>query len=249
MARDDKGISAAGGSQAVFDLSSFAVDSATLEIKYPMALPLWDKAGELWGAVQEKWPEIVPITVDPRKTDFHIGKTRLTVEFEAARISVVAPRSLEEFFKDSREFIRVVTQELQVSTYKRVGFRLVYFKEFKSKEDAGAAFASLGLIRLPEGKKFEIQEPPMNYTYGLRWESEKKGVALSCRAETRVVDITPTYDVIRYLEPVHKETSGVVVDTDYYTVAPVEPGQMDVFEWMKHGTHLIARDSGYLFGG
>jgi hypothetical protein len=237
----------AGGS---LDLSSFAVETAALEIRYPMALALWDRSGQLWKAVQEKWPEIVPITVDPRKTDFYIGKTRLTVEFEAARISATDPeRPLDGFFKDSREFVRLVTQYLDVPVYKRVGFRLVYFKQYKSKADAASAFSSLGLIRLPEGKKFEIPEPPMNPSYGLRWESEKKGAMLQCRTETRIVDIQPPIEAIRYMEPIHREMSGLVVDVDYYTVASVEPGQMDVLEWMRHGMHLIARDSAYLFGG
>ena len=107
----------------------------------------------------------------------------------------------------------------------------------------------MGLIRLPEGKKFEIQELPTNPSYGVRWESEKKGATLQCRVETRVVDIQSPIEMVRYMEPIHKETSGVVVDIDYYTIAPVESGQMDVFEWMRHGMLLIARDSGYLFGG
>lgn len=214
-----------------------------------MALGLWDEAGRLWKAIQEKWPDMVPIIVDPRKTDFNAGKIRLTVEFEAARIASMDPeRSLEKFFKDSREFVRLVTQHLDVPTYKRVGFRLVYFKEFPSKEDAAAAFFSLGLVRVPEGKKFEVEGAPVLPQYALRWESEKKGAMLQCRTETRVFDIAPPIEAIRYMDPIHKETNGLVLDIDYYTVAPVEPGQMDVLEWMKHGMHLIARDSGYLFG-
>src|ERR1700689_1673259 len=120
-------------SSSHFDLSSFAVDSAALEIRFPMALTIWDRVGHLWRAIQEKWPEITPISSEPNRTDFRAGKTRLTVELEAARIGTIDPeRSLEEFSKESRDFVRLITQHLQITTYKRVGFRLVYFKEFRS---------------------------------------------------------------------------------------------------------------------
>lgn len=234
----------------VLDLSSFELENCTLEVRYPFALAIWDQSGQLWKAIQEKWPDIAPIAVDPRKVDFQTGKTRFTVEFEQARITVVEPeKSLEQFFKDSKEFVRLTTHHMQILTFKRVGFRLLYFKEFKDKIDAAKAFFSLGLIRLPEGKKFEIEEQPLNPNYALRWESEKKGVMLSCRVETRTVDITPPPEAARVMKPIHKETSGVVLDIDYYTVAPVEPGQIDAHEWMKHAMHVIARDSRYLFEG
>lgn len=55
-------------------------------------------------------------------------------------------------------------------------------------------------------------------------------------------------EAARFLKPLHRETSGVVLDIDYYTVAPVETGQMDVSEWMRHAVHLVGRDSRYLFG-
>src|SRR5207253_7840645 len=131
---------------------------------------------------------------------------------------------------------------------KRVGFRLVYFKEFKDKPEAASTFFSLRLINVPEGKKFEVDQKPVDPQYSLRWESEKKGVLLACRAETRVVDIEPPPEAARVMSPVHKETSGIVFDTDYYTVAPVEAGQFDTAEWIKHALHVIARDSSYIFG-
>jgi hypothetical protein len=239
-----------GGSQALFDLSSFALESSTLEIRYPFALNLWDRSGQLWRAAQEKWPEIVPLLAEPKKTDFKNGNARLVVEFEQARFSVVEPeRSLEQFFKDSREFIGITTRYLQIATYKRVGFRLLYFKEFKDKKEAAEAFFSLQLLRMPDGRKFEIDGAPINPQYSLRWESEKKGVMLHLRSETRVVDVDPPPEAARFMKPFHKEMSGIVFDCDYYTVAAVEPGQMDTSEWMKHAMHIIARDSRFLFGG
>src|SRR5208337_2471987 len=99
-----------------------------------------------------------------------------------ARIVAFEPeKSLDQFFKDSREFIRLTTHHLQVSSYKRVGFRLLYFKEFEDRNAAASAFFSLGLIRVPDGKKFEIEEQPTNPQYALRWENEKKGAMLQCR--------------------------------------------------------------------
>lgn len=231
------------------DLSSFELESVTLEIRYPFAYSLWDEAGQLWKAIQDNWPDIVPIFVDPKKTDFRRGDTRLTVEMEQARIIELRPeKSLKQFLDDSREFIRMTTRCLQISTYKRVGLRLIYFKEFNDSREAAAAFLPLDLIRVPEGKKFEIDELPKNLQYALRWESDKKGIMLQCRSETRTMNLDVPFEAAHLLKPVHSERHGITLDVDYYTVAPVEPGQMDTSEWVKHAMHLIARDSRYLFG-
>lgn len=235
--------------QTAFDLSSFTLENCTLEIRYPFALALWDRAGQLWKAVQEKWPDISPLFVDPKKTDFKTGNSRLVVEMEQARFTTLSPdRSLEQFFKESKEFIDLTTRYLHIATYKRVGFRLLYFKEFKDKKEAAEAFFSLKLLRKPNGKNFEIEETPTSPHYTLRWESEKKGVLLNFRSETRTIDVDPPPEAAQFMKPFHKEASGIVFDCDYYTVAPVETGQMDTSEWMKHAMHIIGRDSRYLFG-
>src|SRR5439155_9521733 len=225
---------------APFDLASFQLEQSVLEIRYPLALSLWDKSGALWPSVQEKWPEILPVHADPMKTSFQIGKSGLLVEVELARITTMNPeRSLEQFSATAREFFRLTTQHLQVAMYKRVGLRLLYFKEFKGRKEAATALFSLGLLKVPETKKFEVEEQPVDPQYILRWESDKKGVLLQCRAETRKTDFDPPASLSSLIKPVHQEKSGIVFDVDYYTISPVEPGQMDVVEWIKHGLHVL----------
>jgi len=232
-----------------FDLASFQLEQAVLEIRYPLALALWDKAGTLWQVIQEKWPEIKPVHAEPTRTAFQIGRNGLNVETQLARITTVNPdRSLEEFSAMAKDFLRLTTQYLQVLLYKRIGMRLLYFKEFKDKNQAASAFFSLGLVKIPDGKRFEIENQPIDPQYVLRWESEKKGTLVQCRVETRKTDFDPPTALESLIKPIHSEKSGIVFDVDYYTVSPVEPGQMDVVEWVRHGSHVIARDSKYIFG-
>jgi|SRR5579859_2498820 len=249
MAKEGQEAVAGTSKASPFDLSAFELENCTLEVRYPFALALWDRSGQLWTAVQEKWPDITPTFVEPRKTDFQVGKNRLTVEFELARITTVDPgKSLDQFFLDAKDFIPIVTKHLHVTTFKRVGFRLIYFKEFKDKAEAADAFLALGLVRVPEGKKFEIDVKPINPHYGLRWESEKKGVMLSARTETRQINVEPSPEAARLMKPIHKQIDGMVVDVDYYTVSSVDPAQLDPAEWMRHAAHLVSRDTRYLFG-
>jgi hypothetical protein len=241
----DKGRSSA----PPFDLSSFQLEQAVLEIRYPVALALWDESGALWRSVQAKWPEIQLTHAEPVKTAFRIGKNALNVETELARITAVTPeRSLEDFSATAKEFLGMATQHLQVSLYKRVGLRLVYFKEFKDKKEAASSFFSLRLIKVPDGKKFEIEDQPIDPQYVLRWESDKKGTLVQCRVETRKTDFEPPPALESLMKPVHHEKSGIVLDVDYYTVSPLEPGQMDISHWVNHGLHVILRDSRYVFG-
>jgi hypothetical protein len=233
-----------------FDLSSFQLEQGVLEIRYPLALALWDKSGALWRSVQEKWPDLRITHAEPTKTAFQIGKNALKVEVELASLTSVNPeRSLEEFSAMTKEFFAITTQYLQISMYKRVGFRLIYFKEFKDKKEAATAFFALRLVNVPDGKKFEIDDQPIDPQYILRWESDKKGVLLQCRVETRKTEFDPPPALESLIKPVHQEKSGIVFDVDYYTVPPVEPGQVDISEWVKHALHVISRDSSYIFFG
>jgi hypothetical protein len=183
------------------------------------------------------------------KTVFQLGKNTLKVEVELASLTMVHPdRPLEEFSAMTKEFFAMTTQYLQIALYKRVGLRIIYFKEFKDKKEAAAAFFALGLIKVPDGKKFEIDDQPLDPQYILRWESDKKGTLIQCRVETRKTEFDPPPALESLIKPVHEEKSGIVFDVDYYTVSPVEPGQIDMSEWIKHALHVISRDSKYIFG-
>jgi hypothetical protein len=232
-----------------FDLSSFQPEQAVLEIRYPLALGLWDKAGALWTSVQAKWPEAKPTHAQPMKTVFQMGKNALKVEAELASVTSLDPeRSLEQFSSMAKDFLAMTTRYLQISLYNRVGLRVVYFKQFHDKKEASASFFALRLVTVPEEKKFEIDDQPIDPHYALRWESDKKGVLLQCRVETRKTEFDPPPALESLIKPIHQEKSGIVFDVDYYTVSPVEPGQMDMSLWVNHAMHIILRDSKYIFG-
>ena len=231
-----------------FDLSSFTLEQCVLETRYPQALALWDSSGALWRAVQEKWPDMHLVKAEPAKTSFQQGKTGLVVELQAARIIVLdSAKSTDELAKIGRDFFNLTALHLQLSIYERLGLRLIYFREFRDRGEAALAFDSLRLLRVPDTKKFEVGEKPVNQQYSLRWESEKKGASISCRAETRKIDYDPPVESVQIFSPIHKERNGIVVDVDYYTVAPVEIGQVDMGEWANHALHVVSRDTRFLF--
>lgn len=236
-------------SPAPVDLSAFSLETFSVEIRYATALLLWDRAGVLWRSIQEKYPDIRMVTVEPSKTSFQTGKTAFVVELKSARINAVDPgkSSIDELPKVARDFFKLTIQHLEISLCERLGLRLVYFKEFKDREQAASAFHAMGLVKVPDGKRFDVDQPPINQQYVLRWESEKKGAVVQCRAETRKTDWDPPVESVRVWNPVHREQNGIAVDIDYYTVAPVEVGQLDMGEWSKHALHVISRDIRYLF--
>ncbi len=230
-------------------LAAFKLEQATLEIRYPTALELWDKAGTVWRSVQEKWPDISLVRAEPARTDFRSGKNSFAIELEAARIVASMPdRSLDDFGKDAKLFMAAVVQTLRIDVLKRIGFRLVYFREYNSKQEAASMFFSLGLLKVPENRRFEVSETPLLPQYLVRWESDAKGVLLQVRAEGRKLDFDPPPEAAQYIKPVHIEKDGVTFDIDYYTIASVEPSQVDIAEWIKHAVHLINRDSKFVFG-
>ena len=156
-------------------------------------------------------------------------------------------KPLDELAQIAREFFKLTSTHLKLSVFTRLGLRQIYFKEFKSRGDAALAFNSLRLVKVPDTRKFEIEGPPVNGGYSIRWESDKKGALVVCRAETRKMDYDPPIESAQLFNPIHREQSGIVVDIDYYTVAPADSGQVDVGEWMNHAVRIVTRDTRYLF--
>jgi len=156
---------------------------------------------------------------------------------------------MEEFGKNAKLFVTAVVEQIGIRLFRRVGFRPVYFRQFDSREEAASNLLSLGLLKVPQDKRFEVSETPVDPQYVVRWESEAKGTFLQIRAENRKLDFEPPPDLAQEIEPVHRERSGIAFDIDYYTVAPVEPAQIDASEWVKHAVHLINRDTKFVFEG
>jgi len=227
-----------------FDLNAFQLENAAFEIRYPMALLLWDRSGQLWTECQKKWPELVALHAEPAKTVFRANKNELACELATARIIARFPeRPLKEFSEQGPEFLNMVCKHLEVDSLARIGLRLIFFRAHESAEKAAATLLEGNLVRIPVGQYFKATKEPTLPEYAIQFNGNALQTTVRIRAETRRVDFDPPpgpgFD--KFVS-IHEEQHGIVVDVDHAAIGTMSLKQVLLREWLAQALHVLRRD-------
>ena len=231
------------------DLESFALERVILELRYAPAYLHWDRAGKLWTGARLLWPTLRMVGAEPAATRFLLGR-KYSLECTLERLSLVAHQpevDLSSFADLCSQFARLALETLEVPELSRVGLRHLFFREFENEAKASAAFASTGLLAIPPGPQFGIDAPLSHLQVAARWEDETLGATFNLKVEERTFNFEPP-NQFPDIEPVHKETVGVVLDIDQFSTSVVSPGQFDADNWMKQARYALTRDTPAFFG-
>lgn len=233
-----------------FDLSQFTLRQAVFEIRYKEAYLLWDRAGQLWEAANNKWPNLKWVDIKPAKQLFKLNDTyELNVELSKAHLSDTKPSSsLKNFIEHSESFLNLATQTLNISEFTRLGFRLIYIRDYPDKISAANSMLDTKMIKTPEGKHFNISGKVLLPMYSLRWESETKGVRVTLQVQDKKIEFEAPIG-LKEVPSINLEKYELIYDIDYYTLAPIVKGQLKIKEWLSEAYQLIKRDSKVFMGG
>jgi hypothetical protein len=232
------------------DLESFKLSQATLEVRYDNAYILWDRAGEIWSRINNMWNGIKPSKVEPSSIIFSLdNKYQLSVELDKAYIIDSKPSSsLKDFIERADTFMKLIIQPLKIKEFTRIGFRPVYVKSFPDKTLAAKAMLATEMILVPKGKHFNIEGRMLLPKYAVVLEADSVAVRIALEARDRKIDFD-AHPGIEELQSLHLEKHELVYDVDYYTLAKVSVGQLDMKEWISQSYRLIRRDSNSFLGG
>ena len=230
--------------------SKFNIQRAVFEFRYEQALRLWDRSGAIWGALCELWSEMEQDEIKPDSQSFHVGdQFELKVSLGSASIIEHRPKSgLEDFLKAAERFSSVVVNNLNISTYKRLGFRTIYHRKYDSIEYASQAVLGSGMLLLPESPIFNVKAQPSLPEVSVRWEDEKFGVRVMLKAQEEKLKFTPPALHADKLTHQAFESSFVSFDVDYYTAAPVSVDSVRTGEFLSQSYHVVKRDSKKILG-
>ena len=121
---------------------------------------------------------------------------------------------------------------------------MFFRKDFKDLEEAKAALTSLKLARLQSVERFGAASEPVEIF--LRWESAQLGAMLRFKAESGKIDVILPPELKE--SEIHSSYNGLVIDVDYYTVAPVERSQWDATAWVPRSLRTIKKDIDLILG-
>jgi plasmid maintenance system killer protein len=231
-----------------FDLDSFKLDKAVMEIRYGKAYVLWDCYGRILSELNSKWPDLKMRDAKPNNYILRInGRYDAGADLEKAYFIDLTPASgLKEFKTDADFFLSLIIKTLDIRELSRLGFRLVFRKKLHDKIEASESWTSMKMMSVPHGKHFNIKGKVMEPNYSLRWEGESMGVRIMLNVQNRQFDLDPE-PYLKEIEPIHIEKHDLVYDIDYYTLKNTLAGQLNIPEWISQVNHLIRRDSNDFF--
>jgi hypothetical protein len=228
-------------------VADFKMTSAVCELRYENAYLIYDRTGRICNEARSLYTDCNVLSAAPNLTTFQANEGAFALELAQSRFSTNKPdNSLEKFSEQSKKFFDSVMSNLEIRVFTRVGLRVISRKDFKSLDDAKVALTSLKLVNLQPTERFGAASEPHEVLF--RWEGTQVGAMLRLKAESGKIDIFLPPELEAEKAEIHKSFNGLVLDVDYYTVAPVERSQWDAPAWIPRSLRTMRRDIDSILG-
>jgi hypothetical protein len=228
-------------------VDDFRMFSAVCELRYEDAFLLFDRSGRICNDAKERFTDCEIVSAVPNQTILRAKEGNFTVDLKACRFTTTSPDStLERFAANCKGFFDSVTNNLDLKVFTRIGLRVVLRKEYGDLAEAKAALSSLKLLNIPQAERFGAASEPREMTF--RWEGTQIGTMLRLAAETGKIDVVLPPELEMEKSEFHKSIMGLVLDVDYYTVAPVERSQWDAIAWIPRSVRTVKKESDAVLG-
>ncbi len=230
-------------------VEDFKLLNITCELRYKNAYLIYDRTGQVIQELRDSFTDISTPAAAPHQTMFSAEEGAFHLEISACRFTSSRPdTSAELFAKHCKTFFDSVTKNLKIDVFTRVGLRFILRKEFKTEDESKAALASMMLVNLKPTQRFNSSDSPTEILF--RWEDTQIGALVRLKAETSEIKMAVPPELQETVPKIDKKVIGLTLDTDYYTVAPVEREQWNAQEWLPQKLRIIRKElNGILQGG
>jgi hypothetical protein len=228
-------------------IDDFKLISAVCELRYEEASLLFDRTGQICHEAKSHFTDCEVVSAIPNQTILKTKEGNLVVELKQCRVASTRPdTSLEAFAANCKRFFDSVSNNLMVKAFTRVGLRVVFRKVYPDLEQAKAALNLLKLLNVPEEERFGAASTPREMIF--RWEGTQVGAMLRLVAEAGKIDVVFPPELEMEKSEIHKSITGLLLDVDYYTIAPVERSQWDAAAWIPRSLRTIKKQSNAVIG-
>ena len=149
--------------------------------------------------------------------------------------------NLDEFTSVVSEFVKEIRRALELQVFDRVGFRIIYFLETKTWEDANALLMETQLVKIPSQPCFSFAARAVSVEPIMLFTGDEVAARVRIASRKRRIDFDPPPEL--NIESIHRDSFGVLFDIDYYTVVRVGVSQMEFTEWIHTVHRHIRRDA------
>lgn len=225
-------------------LRDFDLANTIVQIQYPTAYEIWDRAGDISRKLSGIWPELKISEAQPHQQTLSNKEITLQTGLNQSTITIIGGKAFDQHkIKLIKDTFDVWKKSLELTEYNRISTRTTYAKEFKTIGEANNFLFKLNLAKWPESKVFDQpQNADLNSIEMLyRFEDGNSFSVLRIRTEMLKyeVDLDPRFT--KTVE-IKESLSRVIIDFDRGLLKNVIVEKFLVDDWLKGYQHLLHRD-------
>jgi hypothetical protein len=218
----------------MFNFSDLVLEQLVLELRYENGYLYWDNSGKIWREILSKWPFAKADTINVKDAKIVIPEKEISLIFSSERI--VLTQNYAAGVTDMGEFgdsaVSTIRELLDISVFTRIGNRFIYMLKLPDEKESLDLILRTGFFAIPQGKVSNVgdsvKSPAVRFQiikgddmgYGIRLEHTNRTLNIQLPKPIKV-------DRTKFI------TSGLMVDIDFYTLKPIECGNVRVHELIK----------------
>jgi hypothetical protein len=230
-------------------LASFSHHSVTLEARFDTAFLMWDRSGEVSRDLARLSTGVKLVNAQPASIVLSV-KDKYDVGYSLGNLSITQyfpERDPTEFKDEAEKLAKAVTEHFDIREFTRLGFRMLFSKDYVSEEAATTDFLAAEILKVPAGNPFSIAGRASLPEYVVQWKGETHVVIVRVKVQTDKVEFAPPRSV-KDIEHISREQSRIYVDVDYATMGVTPVGGFRAATFVDEARHLINRDVHHFLG-
>lgn len=222
-------------------LSDFQLEQRVCEARMPQSFLFWDFSGRFWADIVRRVPDLRVLSANPGHTQFESDDFLLIAEPGLLRATAKGHLGHSEFQEKATEFFEVAIDLFKIDVFDRLGYRVIYGREYPSMKEASSAFGEFGLLSIPQPSPFGIAEQSSAMDARITWEDENVGATLGVRTERRNFQAVIPWEARDYIKTTNSQKSMLVIDVDRFTKKKLNRDQASLKEWIGTSEKFIKK--------
>lgn len=217
------------------------INQLTLQLNYPPAYLLWDRAGELTRKVSVLWPGWRLEKAEAGSVMGLANNARVQMGLDMSYVIVTGSKGFAAGEQIAKT-VQLWTSILELDTIEKIGTRAIFEKKYPDRESAHKAYRAMNLVKWPSRKVFDcaVDSPLNGGAAHLQFEDDQAMTIVRVAPQQVTMEI-PAQEEFPDLEG-KKVINRVVVDVDRQTKKSIDATRFSALDWLKGYQHLLNRD-------
>lgn len=222
------------------------LEQLIFEVRYENRYLYLDNCGKTLQKILDKWPSAKVDNASVNETKIVVPDKQVTAVFSPARMGLTQnyPGGVTEFGELVDFALGTVSEFFEISAFTRIGNRFIYILKTEDERESFELILKTGFFNAQNDKISGIGDTVKNARVGFQISRDDEvayGINLAHVGRTLDVQLPKPvkYNTDKFI------LSGLAIDVDFFTMKPIERGNVKAHELVKKN----ARDMETLIPG